>query len=241
MKINCLLLFFCLFLSLTLEAQDKPVVAESNPFNQNNWEQSVKDLDYNRDDGRSIFDQQKKRYNIKDKTAKEPEKKKDTKPLDTPNMNGFASFIKFAAILIGIVLIGILIYYFVGGLGTSDKQLEKEKLLSEVEQLEDNLPEANIETPLEKAIRLGEYKVAIRLYYLLIVQQLALKNHIKWRKDKTNREYVREIKHQLYLAPFIALTMAYEKAWFGAGDVKMEDFQNIQVLFEDLKRKIAIV
>jgi hypothetical protein len=226
---------------LTSEAQDKPIVAESQPFNQTVWEQSVKELDYNRDEGRSLFDEQKKRYNIKDKTTKEPDKEPDKKLPNTPNMDGFASFIKFAAILIGIILIGVLIYYFVGGLGTSDKQLEKEQLLSEVEQIEDNLPEANIETPLEKAIRMGEYKVAIRLYYLLIIQQLALKNHIKWRKDKTNREYAREIKHQLYLTPFMSLTMAYEKAWFGAEEVKIEDFQHIQSLFEDLKRKISIV
>lgn len=147
-----------------------------------------------------------------------------------------ATFLKALAIIGGIALLGFLIYFFMGGINKSDKALEVEELKNSLQEIEDNLPLADVETPLQKAIRLGEYKVAMRMYFLLILQKLAVQNKIKWRKDKTNREYSRELKNATFLPKFMEATLAYERAWFGEKELNKEEFEEKQLIFEDLKR-----
>jgi hypothetical protein len=141
-------------------------------------------------------------------------------------------------IILGIVLIAGLIYYFIGGLSKKDRKISIEELENDLTHIEENLPIADVETPLEKATRMGEYKVAFRMYFLLILQLLANKGIIKWRKDKTNREYVRELRQQSYLPLFMSAVLMYEKAWFGLGGVSKEEFEQGKIIFENLKSKI---
>jgi Domain of unknown function (DUF4129) len=230
-----------------LPAQNQPLAAQSQPFNNETWKSKAKEVDYQDDEVRPPLESAKKRYNIKDITEKPKAEKPKSQNRENYNNDSnssfrgssdWSSFFKFFAIFAGVVILGVIAYYFLGGLGASDKKLQKEALVAEVEHIENNLPDADVETPLEKAIRLGEYKVAMRLYYLLIIQKMAQKSIISWRKDKTNREYANELRSQSFLPQFMSATLAYERAWFGEGEISKETFEENQVVFEQLKKTI---
>jgi hypothetical protein len=179
-------------------------------------------------------------------TPPEESKRKESKPRDSSSdfdspsfFSGGDTFLKALAIIGGIVLLGFLIYFFMGGINQSDKALEIEELKNSLQEIEENLPMADVETPLQKAIRLGEYKVAMRMYFLLILQKLATQNLIKWRKDKTNREYSRELRNAAFLPKFMEATLAYERAWFGEKELNKEEFEEKQLIFEELKRILS--
>ncbi len=232
--------------AVMLDAQNQPLAAQSQPFNNETWQNKSKEVNYQDNEVRSPMESAKKRYNIKDvaeppkvEKPKEQKNNKSTPPdYSSTNFGDWSSFFKFFAIFAGVVVLGVIAYYFLGGIGASDKKLQRDALVAEVEHIENNLPDADVETPLEKAIRLGEYKVAMRLYYLLIIQKLAQKAIILWRKDKTNREYASELRTQSFLPQFMSATLAYERAWFGEGEISKEIFEENQVVFEQLKKII---
>ncbi len=237
MKKTYLYIVFVLCCNVFAYAQENRVPAQSQPFNEEVWRKAVAEMDNYQDKStRAANEEQQKRMNIEDK-YKEPVKK--IEPLDVkPSNIAWAGFLKILLIILGVVVVAGLIYYFMGGISKKDKKISVEELENDLTHIEENLPIADVETPLEKAIRMGEYKVAFRMYFLLIIQLLANKGIIKWRKDKTNREYIRELRQQSYLPQFMSAVLMYEKAWFGLGGVSKEDFEQGKIVFENLKSKI---
>jgi hypothetical protein len=220
--------------------QVERVPAQSQPFNEDTWRKAVASMNnYQNDEARKTNEAEQKRMNIKDKYKETPP---PAKPIEPPTIRpgniAWAGFLKVLLIVLGIVLIAGMIYYFMGGMSVKDRKISVEELEHDLTHIEENLPIADVETPLEKAIRMGEYKVAFRMYFLLILQLLANKGIIKWRKDKTNREYVRELRQQTYLPQFMSAVLMYEKAWFGLGGVSKEEFEQGRIVFENLKSKI---
>ena len=239
MKKTYLYIVFFLLCNFFSYAQEERVPAQSQPFNEETWRKASLEMGDYRDEKERPKDQsQQKRMNIEDKFKKI--KEEQPKPIAPPNVNAeaWAGFFKILAIVLGLAIIGGLIYNFMGGMGKSNTKLAMEELESSLAEMEENLPMVDVETPLEKAIRLGEYRVATRMYFLLIIQKLANQSIIKWRKDKTNRAYVNEIRQQSYLPQFMSAVLVYEKAWFGLGEVTKDDFEKSKELFENLKSKI---
>jgi hypothetical protein len=93
---------------------------------------------------------------------------------------------------------------------------------------------------LERAIKEKNYKIATRLYYLLIIQKLAEKKEIVWSKEKTNREYTNELRRFSALADFRQVTLIYEKAWFGKELTTQDEFERFQPLFDSLIQKTSM-
>jgi hypothetical protein len=184
---------------------------------------------------RKEYENEQKRYDVEDKYKAEPLN------LDVQKgVSGGETLIKTLVIILGVLLLAFLIYYFLGGAGASNKRLQnKEELQADLEVIEQNLTAANVETPLEKAIRTGEYRIAIRLYYLLVMQKLVQNGRIRWRKDKTNREYQYELAQQSFLPKFMVATLHYEKTWFGKEENITQDiFEHYKKTFDDLLSNI---
>ena len=220
-------------------AQEERVPAQSQPFNEETWRKASQQIgDYQDKKERPKDQSQQKRMNIEDKFKRI--KEEEPKPTTLPNVNAeaWAGFFKILAIVLGLAVIGGLIYSFMGGTSKTNTKLAVEELESSLAEMEENLPTVDVETPLEKAIRLGEYRMATRMYFLLIIQKIANQGVIKWRKDKTNRAYINEVRQQSYLPQFMSAVLTYEKAWFGVGEVTKDDFEKNREMFENLKSKI---
>ncbi len=66
-----------------------------------------------------------------------------------------------------------------------------------------------------KAVNKSNYRLAVRYRYLQTLHNLAAKYLIELSPDKTNYQYVREIKNIIYQNDFAALTLNYEYVWYG--------------------------
>ena len=75
--------------------------------------------------------------------------------------------------------------------------------------------ESDFEILIRQAVQSGNYRLAVRYQYLQTLHKLANKNLIELAADKTNHQYVREIKNQNYQNGFAALTLNYEYVWYG--------------------------
>lgn len=101
-------------------------------------------------------------------------------------------------------------------LSPRDKKIRESRLSFTANDLEKDIPESELDLYLAEAIRSGDYALAVRIYYLQALQRLQLLSLIQWKKDKTNREYLRDLRATPYAADFDRLTQIFEKVRYGA-------------------------
>jgi hypothetical protein len=85
-----------------------------------------------------------------------------------------------------------------------------------------------------QAVSLKDYRLAIRYYYLQVLQKLSSKGAIEFAPDKTNHEYLAELNGKPYKKDFAALTRHYEYAWYGEFEIGEQVFSAIQQKFKQL-------
>ncbi len=179
----------------------------------------------------------KKKLKIKDYTPKKKTEKKQSKPWNLDISPTASLIIKWT--LFGL-LIGALLFLILRVLGINpfNKKTDKNKINISLDELEENLDTASIDPHLYAAIKAKDFKLAIRLYYLMIIQKLALKEKIIWKKHKTNKHYLNEIRNKEEYLVLKKLTLIYEKSWFGENDVTETDYNNINPDFVNFLQNI---
>lgn len=85
-------------------------------------------------------------------------------------------------------------------------------ILTEEEEL---LMKRDLETLAEEAVTNHEYRLAVRYLYLHCIKRLDMKRIINYANEKTNFEYIREIKSNEISRTFKSLTLSYEQIWYG--------------------------
>ena len=217
-----------LALSIKLQAQsptEEYLQSEMSPekFDHKQWEALTKDMDF------------------------VPEKKKERKKRTEKNDGSsfFASeawtvFAKFLLIMLFVIIIGLIIK---NALDNKNKTIRKDISTSDeeiIEGIEENIHQSDIETYIKKAIKEGNYTLATRLHYLNVLKSLSAKDVIKWKKDKTNRAYLFEIKNVELKHDFRQLTTIFERVWYGEILLQKEEFESISPVFEGFSNHIKM-
>lgn len=102
----------------------------------------------------------------------------------------------------------------------------------------ENIHEMDFNSLIENAIKNENFKEAIRLAYLKILKQLTDKDLINWKIDKTNSDYIAELKHTAYQQPFRAITKVFEYVWYGEFEVSSTNFKPTFSSFNELSNKL---
>ena len=183
---------------------------------------------------------------------KKPEPKPEPiKPPSDPSWNGpnwswpdfdfdAEAFLRFVLIFVLIMAAVYLIFALIKG-NTRFRNLKVDSEEYRLEQLEKDLPRANVRSFLEEAIHKGNYRLALRLYYLELIKQLSLAGLVAWKRDKTNGQYRRELgDYPEFQRPFADLTYTFEYVWYKEKGVQFEqaDFAQVEPQFRQLIEQI---
>ena len=84
---------------------------------------------------------------------------------------------------------------------------------------------------MQNAIKNGNYRLAVRYLYLQTLARLSEKKFIRVNSNKTNYEYVRDVRNQKFANEFASLTLKYEYVWYGEYPVDEKLFEQIQGSF----------
>ncbi len=103
---------------------------------------------------------------------------------------------------------------------------------------EENIHGISFGEAIEKAVREGNYRLAVRLLYLQNLKLLADRNLVAWRPDKTNYDYVRELDKKELKQPFTLLTHIFEYAWYGNSPVGKDDFTTLKEQFISFQHQL---
>lgn len=104
----------------------------------------------------------------------------------------------------------------------------------DLEHIEENLHVAELDPLIQRAIAQENYPMAIRLYYLAILKKLSEQKLVVWKKDKTNRDYLRELGLSPLNQPFQESTRDFEWVWYGDGAVGKQEFLRMEGQFQKM-------
>lgn len=100
----------------------------------------------------------------------------------------------------------------------------------------ENIHEIDFESEMEEAIRVRNYRLAVRLLYLSCLKNLNDQHVISWQMEKTNSAYINEIPEGNRKQSFRLLTRQFEYVWYGDFPIDLDSFQNIQSIFQQFKQ-----
>jgi len=170
--------------------------------------------------------------------SEEPEKEK-TKPKKDNSLPSATTSISvgpvFQYILFGLV-IAIIVFVLLRLIGvnlfTSNKSVNHGDTIN-IDRLDEELHESDLDRYLKDALNKKEFKLAIRIYYLMTLKELSIRNWIEWKKDKTNREYLYEMSDRENYQPFMELTRVFERTWYGDKELMESDYHAISPGFKE--------
>jgi hypothetical protein len=140
-----------------------------------------------------------------------------------------AAFARFLLITLGAIAIALLVRSILGYGRVKDKKISRPKEEKiDIQKIEENIHEADLVDFIGQAKAQGNYNLAIRLYYLAILKELSLQKTIKWKVDKTNNEYLREMRAHDHFAEFRELTRIFERSWYGDRPLDITNFQQLE-------------
>lgn len=99
---------------------------------------------------------------------------------------------------------------------------------------EDIIQNQDIQALIDSALASGNYRLAVRYYYLLALQKLSEKDYIDWQVQKTNHEYIFEIDDSYRRSYFRRVTDIYDYIWYGNFEVDESAFAKAQSAFNNL-------
>lgn len=142
------------------------------------------------------------------------------------------------AILAGIGVAVMIILYLLNQKGiVINRKVKKTEIT--LENIEEHIHETRLDGFIREAKESGNYALATRLYYLAIIKELSIKKRIKWKRDKTNGEYLREVRGSIFFTPFSEATQIFENIWYGEETVNEEDFLRLEPKFKGLVDAVA--
>jgi hypothetical protein len=106
------------------------------------------------------------------------------------------------------------------------------------EEAPENIHEINFDKLIQEAISKQQYRLAVRLSYLLILKELTIKNVIVWSPEKTNYEYLGEIKENRIRDQFAHNTLMYEYVWYGDFEINQNNFSKVIDAFRTFTEQI---
>jgi len=102
----------------------------------------------------------------------------------------------------------------------------------------EDIHELEIDKLLDDAVGSGNHRLAIRIYYLGLLQALDERGFIHWKKDKTNRDYLAELfSKNRYYNEVKRLTLAYEEVWYGDHQLSVSTYEKTIALFHLIQKE----
>jgi hypothetical protein len=97
----------------------------------------------------------------------------------------------------------------------------------------------NYQKEIDKAEANANYRLAIRLMFLRLLKVMAEKNIIQYKQDRTNLDYLLQLRPTGYYNNFFRITRNYEYSWYGKFDVGEEAYRIIRNDFNQLDRQLT--
>ena len=146
-------------------------------------------------------------------------------------------------ILLGVFVVGLLVLIFYLFLNSESKGAAVKQRVT-TDNIEDvnptEIPLTELQRLLKEALDSGDYRGAVRIYFIFIVRGLSEKGWIQWEKEKTNFHYLSEMAGKKGYDDFILSVTYFEFIWYGKREIDAAKFEEIQPNFTGFLDKLGV-
>ena len=145
--------------------------------------------------------------------------------------------------LLWLVIIGgfaaAIMWYLAGSnVGLFRKKNKALELAGEEELATEDIFAINYQKEIDKAEAGGNYRLAIRLMFLRLLKDMAGKNIIRYKQDRTNLDYLFQLQSTAYYNNFFRITRNYEYSWYGQFEVGEDAYRIVRNDFNQFDRQL---
>ena len=150
-----------------------------------------------------------------------------------------ANYAEIILRIFAIVIIGLVIYFLIKFLLTKDGNFffgKKNKKLNIADQdLHENIHEINFPNSIDDFERKKDFRSAIRYQFLFVLKKLSDKKIIDWNPEKTNKDYLAELKNSNQRLQFKELVYIFNNVWYGEFDVEDQSYSRFKEKFNSFR------
>jgi hypothetical protein len=156
-----------------------------------------------------------------------------------PRFNFFsAPIVKIVLWILAFFLIGFLIYkLFLGENFFIRNRTYKNRSDTQKED-EDISDPSGYDTLISQAVKNKNFRLAIRYSYLQALHKLAGSGLVQFSADKTNYQYVSELRGKPYQKEFAAITLNYEYVWYGKFEIDENIYNRLSGEYRSFNQKL---
>ena len=138
--------------------------------------------------------------------------------------------------IIAVLLILFVVYLIVKAVMNKEGKWifgkNSDRRLINYDEIEKNLHLVDFEKLIKQSIQSGEKRLVIRYYYLWLLKKMSEKQIIEWDAEKTNSDYLYEIKSENFKKDFAYLSYLYNYIWYGEFEIDEPIFEKAKKAFE---------
>lgn len=189
------------------------------------WEKATDGLDYSKD---------------VPKPPKEPKKSEPNEPARdfdwTGWTQGMGTIVQVLAVLFALCMLGYGIYWMLQT--PRNRSIAHDGTEITLANLDEYIHETDLQRFLREALAAANWPLAVRLYFLQTIKSLSERSAIDWSREKTNRDYLKEMRQHPLSAQFRDVTRQYEQVWYGNQPISAEEFARLEPEFKALLEEI---
>ena len=106
-----------------------------------------------------------------------------------------------------------------------------QKKIGTSETIEEDIHNIDFASIIEKSKQENNHRLSIRYYHLWLLKRMADGSIIEWHIEKTNSDYLHEIKHGPLKEEFKYLSYIYDCSWYGEFGVDNALFEKAEKAF----------
>lgn len=142
--------------------------------------------------------------------------------------------LKVLAAAIIIFVIYLIVKAIMNGEGNWVFGKSSDKKVINYEEIEKNIHLVDFEKLIKETLKKGENRLAIRYYYLWVLKIMSAQQLIEWDVEKTNSDYLYEIKNTSIKSQFEYVSYLYNYIWYGEFDLDEVTFIKAKKAFDYL-------
>lgn len=146
--------------------------------------------------------------------------------------------IKVLAVILIIYVIYLIVKAIMNGEGQWIFGKSSDKKVIHYEDIEKNIHLVDFEKLIKETLKSSEQRLTIRYYYLWLLKKMTDKNIIEWDVEKTNSDYLYEIKDDNFKSKFEYVSYLYNYIWYGEFELDEQTFEKAKLAFEKIIKSI---
>ncbi|MFS4456849.1 DUF4129 domain-containing protein [Maribacter sp. 2304DJ31-5] len=147
----------------------------------------------------------------------------------------FHTFLQILPYVLVVILLFILIKFFLNVNARAIVHAQKNSSAVTLSDEEHIIKNEDIQELISKALSNKNYRLAVRYYYLYMLQLMSKKELIDWQLQKTNDDYIKEIKNKELKTSFVTITRLYDYIWYGDFPIDEGNYIKVESSFKSLQ------